>query len=132
MRAVTMATLIFLAAGSSLAKPHLRDVPEIDDALFDVALANEIRKNCSNISARLIKGLGYLRSLQNRAHALGYSDAEIDAYRNSDAEKARMRRRGDVWLAQRGVDQEKEADWCRVGRDEIRKSSRVGGLLREN
>ena len=127
-----MATLIFLAAGTALAKPPLRDVPEIDDALFDVALANEIRKNCSEISARIIKGLGYLRSLQNQARELGYSDAEIEAYRTSDVEKDRMRRQGDVWLSARGVDKEVEADWCRVGRDEISKSSRVGGLLREN
>ena len=130
MRAMTMIILIALGAGMAMAKPPLREVQEIDGALFDVALANEIRKNCSDISGRLVKGYRYLVALEQKAKDLGYSDAEIEAYRNSDSEKARMRAQGDKWLAARGVNKAQEADWCRVGREEIENGSRVGGLLR--
>lgn len=130
MRAMTMTIFIALAASMAVAKPPLREVQEIDGALFDVALANEIRKNCPSISGRLAKGYRYLVSLERRAKELGYSDSEIDAYRNSDTEKARMRAKGDTWLSTRGVDKAEPGDWCRVGKEEINKGSRIGGLLR--
>lgn len=132
MRALIMTLVLTTAAGVALAKPPLRDVAEIDGPLFEVALADEIRKKCPTIKGRMAKGVSTLWSLKRRANALGYSDAEIDAYRKSDAEKARMRRKGDKWLSARGVDQSKPGDWCRVGREEIKKGSRIGGLLREN
>lgn len=132
MRIVTMTTVLILAGGVVSAKPPLRDVPEIDGALFHVALANEIRKECPDISGRLVKGVRYLHSLNAKARALGYSADEIDAYRNSDAEKARMRAKGDVWLSERNVNKGNPADWCRVGREEISKGSLIGGLLRED
>lgn len=132
MRKTLLMIILALSTGIANAKPPLRDVQEIDGPLFEVALANEIRKNCPDISARLVKGYRYLVSLKQRARDLGYTDAEIDAYTDSDTEKARMRRQGDKWLAARGVDQSVAADWCRVGREEITKGSRIGGLLRAN
>ena len=132
MRALTTIIILITLSGMAVAKPPLRDVAEIDDPLFEVALANEIRKQCPSINGRLVKGLNQLRSLKRRANELGYSDAEIDAYRKSEAEKTRMRQRGNAWLSARGVDQSKTEDWCRVGKEEIRKGSRIGALLREN
>jgi len=132
MRVTTMTLILTLSAGSILAKPPLRDVAEIDGPLFNVALADEIRKQCPTIDGRLAKGVKTLWDLKRRANALGYSDAEIDAYRKSDAEKARLRAKGDSWLKARGVNKTKTEDWCRVGRDEIEKGSQIGGLLRQN
>ena len=132
MRATTLFTIIVLGTTVANAKPPLREVQEINGPLFEVALANEIRKKCPDISGRLVKGYRTLVALKQRARELGYSDAEIDAYTDSDVEKARMRRQGDQWLSKRGVDQNVAADWCRVGREEIKRGSRIGGLLRAN
>lgn len=130
MRALIMTLVLGLTAGTTLAKPPLRDVPEIDGPLFEVALADEIRKKCPTIDGRLAKGLRTLWALKRKANDLGYSDAEIDAYRSSDVEKARMRKKGQAWLAQRGASQSNVDSLCRVGREEISKGSRIGGLLR--
>jgi hypothetical protein len=132
MRALTMVLMISLAAHTAQAKPPLRDVPEIDGALLDVGLADKIRKNCPDISARLVRALSFLTNLQSKAKAMGYTDAEIKAYRNSDAEKARLKAKGNAWLDARGIDQSVPGDWCRLGREEITKGSRIGYLLREN
>ena len=40
------------------AKPPLREVAAIDDALFDLGIADRIRKNCPTISARMLKAIG--------------------------------------------------------------------------
>lgn len=132
MRALKTLLILTISAGMAAAKPPLRDVPEIDGPLFEVALADEIRKKCPTLDGRMAKGIRTLWTLKRRANALGYTDAEIDAYRKSDAEKARMRQKGDAWLSARGVNQSKADDWCRVGRTEIKKGSLIGGLLRES
>lgn len=119
-----------LAATSAVAKPHLRNVAEIDDALLDLGIANIIRKQCPSISARMLRAVSYVRNLEKRAKALGYTDAEIKAYTDSDAEKARMRKRGAKYFAAKGVDTSNPESYCALGRAEIEKSSRIGSLLK--
>lgn len=119
-----------LLATSVAAKPPLRDVPEIDDALLDLGIADLIRKNCPDISARLFKAVRYLRNLEAQAKAMGYTEAEIDAYTDSDAEKDRMRARGAAFFEARGVDTSDPQSYCALGLEEIQKSSRIGSLLR--
>ncbi len=116
---------------AAVAKPHLRDTP-IDDGLLALGLADEIRSACPNISARMIRALGYLNGLKSQAHALGYTDAEIDAYRKSDTEKARLKKRGKAYLAANGVVVGQPETYCALGRNEIEKSSQIGSLLRVN
>ncbi|UOA27629.1 DUF5333 domain-containing protein [Pseudosulfitobacter sp. DSM 107133] len=127
------ATLALSAATatSAGAKPHLRDTP-IDDGLLAVGLADEIRSGCPDISARMLKALGYLSGLKSQAHAMGYSDAEIDAYRKSGTEKARLKSRGAAYLAANGVVVGQPETYCALGRKEIEKSSQIGSLLRVN
>ena len=132
MRAMTMALIFCLTAGGALAKPHLRDVPEIDGTILAVGIADEIRKNCPVISARMVQAYRTVTGLKARARDLGYSDAEIDAYRKSDAEKARLKRARDAYLRQGGVAAGQEASYCDLGRVEIEKGSRIGALLRMN
>jgi len=112
------------------AQPPLREVAKIDNALLDLGIADVIRKNCPTISARALKAVFYVRSLQSEARAMGYSDAEIEAYTDSDAEKARMRKRGEAFFAARGVDTSDPQSYCALGQAEIEKSSRIGSLLR--
>ena len=71
-----------------------------------------------------------LFDLRSRANELGYSDAEIRAYVESDAEKARMRAKGEKFLASKGVDKNNPETFCAFGRAEIEKSSAIGALLK--
>lgn len=132
MRAMTIALILSLSAGALSAKPHLRDVPEVDGTLLVVSIADEIRKNCEDISARIIKAYRVISGVKAKAEALGYTDDEIDAYRKSDTEKARLLAARDAYLESGGVTAGASDEYCRVGRAEIEKGSRIGALLRMN
>lgn len=123
-------TLTLLMAVQAQAKPPLREVASIDDALFDLGLADRIRKNCPTISARMLKAIGYVRGIEKTARNMGYTQAEIDAYTDSDADKNRLRAKAVKYFAARGVDPSKPESYCAVGLEEIQKSSRIGSLLR--
>jgi hypothetical protein len=124
-------SIVGLSAGAVQAKQNLRDIKEIDDAVFDVAVADKIRKECPVISARVLKALTLYRSVRSHARSLGFTDDEIEAYGDSDVEKARMRAKGEAYLRDRGVVASDPQSYCAVGRKEIQKSSRIGSLLRE-
>lgn len=132
MRAMTMAILLSLSAGAALAKPHLRDVPEIDGTILAVGIADEIRNNCPSISARMVRAAFLVNGLKGRARALGYSDAEIDAYRKSDAEKNRLKAKRAAYLDAAGVKSDAPETYCLLGKAEIEKDSQIGALLRMN
>ncbi len=126
------AVVVTMIATTVVAKPALRDVPAIDDALLAVGLADEIRKQCPNISARYIKALRFMNGLRDKAQNMGYSDAEIDAYRKSSADKARLKAEGKTYLSANGVKVGNPQSYCTLGRAEIEKSSQIGTLLRVN
>ncbi|MEP5732512.1 MAG: DUF5333 domain-containing protein [Sulfitobacter sp.] len=129
--AVFAASLIAgLNAAVVHAKPPLREVAEVDDALFDLGIADRIRKNCASIEARMLKALLYVNNLEKKAAALGYTDAEIDAYTDSDAEKNRLRAKAATFFAAKGVDTSDPQSYCALGLEEIQKSSRIGSLLK--
>lgn len=132
MRAMTMALILSLSAGALSAKPHLRDVPEVDGTLLAVGIADEIRKNCPDISARMLTALAVIQGTGKRARALGYSDAEIDAYRKSDVEKDRLKAKRDTYLSQAGAVAGSPDGYCALGRTEIEKGGQIGALLRIN
>ena len=116
-------------AGSA-ANPPLRDVAEIDTGLFVIGLADQIRKNCPAISARLLKALGAASDLQRKARSFGYSDEEINRHLKSDVEKDRLRAQAAAYLAERDVTADQEG-YCALGRAEIARNSAIGALLRE-
>ncbi len=131
MRNVMIAVLsVGLLASPVAAKPPLRDVAAVDDALLDMGIADRIRKECPDISARMVRALSYINSVHKTAKSLGYTDAEIDAYRKSADEKKRMKARGAAYLKANGVDTSNPQSYCALGRAEIQKSSRIGSLLR--
>lgn len=133
-RLKSCALALFLGAAAPAvaaeSRPPLGDVPEIENTLFVVALANEVGRKCDTISGRRLKGYNMLFRLRSRANQLGYSDAEIRAYVESDAEKARMRAKGESYLESQGVDVDKPETFCAFGRAEIAKSSAIGALLK--
>lgn len=127
---IALALTATFMATSAMAKPPLRDVPEIDDALLMVAIADDLRKNCDDIDARMIKALTHIQGLKSKARSLGYSDEEIKAYTGSKDEQKRMRARGEEYLAERGVDRKNDAAYCTFGKQEIAKGSQIGVLLK--
>ena len=131
-----MKSLVAALLGASLlatplmAKPPLRDVAAIDDALFDLGIVDRIRKSCPTIHARMFRAIGYVRKLEKKARAMGYSQAEIDAYTDSEIEKNRLRAKAVTFFRARGVDTSDAQSYCALGLEEIQKSSRIGSLLR--
>jgi len=114
------------------AKPPLRDVKEIDDELYYIAIANEISEYCPSISGRRLKAINVMLRLRSQANKLGYSDREIRAYVDSDAEKDRMRAKGEAYLAQHGVSYDNPNSFCTLGQREIERNSAIGVYLRAN
>ncbi|MHA7873975.1 DUF5333 domain-containing protein [Roseivivax sp.] len=130
---LTVATLAAFGAGAAGAqgKPPLSQVSEIDDPLLMIAIADQVRKRCESIDARMFKAWTTINALESKAKGLGYSDEEIEDYVTSDEEKARMRRRGEALMRQRGLDPERDSAYCTLGREEIARGSQIGVLLRE-
>ncbi|MDF1802817.1 MULTISPECIES: DUF5333 domain-containing protein [Roseobacteraceae] len=125
-----MTASILASSGMASALPPLREVKSINDGLFAVAVADQIRKECSGISARMFRALNYINTLENHALELGYSKKEIKAYVKSKEEKARMRARGEAYLKANGASYAEPDTFCNLGRAEIAKGSRIGQLLR--
>ena len=111
-------------------RPYLGDNKPLNDALFAILVADEIRNRCDSISGRVLKGVGMLWNLVNDAKDLGYTDDEINAYRNSDEAKAALRARGELLMAEKNVSYDDPETFCRWGRDEIADQSLIGSLLR--
>lgn len=125
----TLAVTLF-AATAGLAKPPLRDVAEIDNAVMVVAIADAIRKSCGDINARLIRAYTTLNSLKSEARARGYSDEEVEDYVTSKDEKARMKAKAERFLQANGVNPDDIPALCRFGKAQIRSQTGIGQLLR--
>ncbi|SLN42639.1 hypothetical protein ROJ8625_02088 [Roseivivax jejudonensis] len=128
--ALAVALTLALSPLAAEAKPPLREVSQIDDALLMVAIADDLRKTCDDIEPRLIRAYSYLRQLKGMASDMGYSEDEIEDYVTSDAEKDRMEARGEAFLASRGVSRRDTTAYCTFGKQEIARGSQIGVLLR--
>ncbi len=117
-----------MAQGAS-AQSSLREERDIDEGLFAVGLAHEIRENCPAISARFFKAIGVLRGLERMARSRGYSEDDIRKHLKSDAEKERLRARASRYMDAQGFGQTPEG-YCALGRSEIAQKSNIGALLR--
>jgi hypothetical protein len=131
VKTIAFAALMTIPAAAD-AKPPLRDVKEIDNELYYIAIANEISDYCPSISGRRMKAIGVMWGLRSKANKLGYSDKEIRAYVDSDSEKDRMRSKGEAYLAQHGVSYDNPNSFCTLGRTEIERNSAIGVYLRAN
>lgn len=130
MRKISAVLLSLTIATAAVAKTPLRDVPAIDDRMLSVALAIEISDKCNEIKPRTFKGLAYLNSLKGKAQKMGYTYDEIRTYVKSDTEKARMRKRGEIYVKSKGFDPTRAEDLCKLGHAEIAQGSLIGSLLK--
>ena len=131
MRLVTAVLIAVLSVGGvASAKPPLREVAEIDDALMHVAIADAIRKSCDSINARLIRAYSELNRLKSVARDLGYSAEEVEAYVTSKAEKARMKDKAEQFLQANGVRPDDIPALCRFGQEQMEAQTLIGQLLR--
>jgi hypothetical protein len=130
--AIALTVLASGLPGQAQARIPLQEDRQIDDGLTLVAIGNYLRRNCDEISPKYFKTLGFMRSLQDRARELGYSDEEIEAYLDDEAEKARVKARARAYLVARGVDFDREETFCTVGRAEIATGTSVGRFLNAN
>ena len=130
---MTRASVSFALAACIAAAPtaaDLRDEPAITEGLIAVGIAYEIGEVCPSIDGRTLRGLGRLMSLRGRAKALGYSESEIEAFVDDDAEKDRLEAVARDRLARMGARPGDAASHCAVGRAEVARGSAVGRLLK--
>ncbi|MEL6609898.1 MAG: DUF5333 domain-containing protein [Pseudomonadota bacterium] len=106
------------------------DVPEVVNGLVTVGAADLIRKNCDSIAPRMIRAVGFIKSLESTARGAGFSSAEVDAYVDDAAEKERLLAMSYKVLFDKGVDPAAPATYCTVGRAEIGAGSQIGRLLK--
>lgn len=127
-----MAALVAAAgiAGSASAQSALKDVQRVRDGIIHVGMAFEISEQCDSLRPRTFRGLSFLNTLKNYATELGFSDADIDAYINDDAEKDRLEGIARQELIRLGAEQGNAATYCAVGRAQMDAGTRVGWLLR--
>ena len=129
LRLMMSAAITVALSQGVLAQSSLRDERDIDEGLYTVGLAHEIREKCPEISARFFRAIGVLRGLERKARDRGYSEDEIRAYLKSDADKERLRARAARYMEARGFGQTK-VGYCALGRSEIAQDSDIGALLR--
>lgn len=128
--------ILGLALGAALtvsalpAQAGLKDEAGINQGLLYLAAADKIRRECSSIGGRLFRAQSYASALKNAAAERGYSETEIDAYINDDANKAAMRERRNAYFKSKGASNLDPASLCVLGQAEMAKDSHIGRLLR--
>ncbi|PRY95030.1 hypothetical protein BCF33_0642 [Hasllibacter halocynthiae] len=125
-------TATILAAALAL-PAHARtpsDIPEVVERLLVVGMADELREQCGDVSARVVRAIGYLRETAQVALDAGFTRAEVEAYVDDDAEKERLRGIAHRLLLDLGVQEGDEASYCAVARGQIEGGTAVGRLLR--
>ncbi|MBT0956311.1 DUF5333 domain-containing protein [Alphaproteobacteria bacterium KMM 3653] len=107
----------------------LKDSARINEGLIAIGMADEIRKNCPSISARMVRAASFLKSLERHARSQGFTEAEIDVFVDDKQHKAVLEGKARARLAERGATGDPEG-YCRVGQEEIAAGTQVGAMLR--
>jgi hypothetical protein len=138
LAAIVLGVALAVAAPTSAAQSQaevndtLRNTPAIYNGLFTAALIKHVVDTCPAVSppGRLTR-VNYFLSLYNRARALGFSRAQIEAFVEDEAERERLRGIVLSHLRRAGVDPESEAEVCAFARTQISERTALGRQLRE-
>lgn len=109
----------------------LRNDAEIENGVLIVAIGDVIRDNCPNIEDRRARSIPFLLGLVRQAQSHGFSRAEVEAYVDNPAERARVEGLAAQWFAQEGADLADPETICAVARSEISAQTAIGRLIRE-
>ncbi len=120
----------FIVASPALANPPLAEVESVREALITAGMVVEIDEKCDDISMRLVRGYSFLQNIEKDARDRGYSDAEIEAYTDDDAEKDRLEAIARDRLVALGAVPGNGASYCAVGQAQIDARTEIGRLLR--
>jgi len=115
---------------ASASAGSLSQEADINKGLFYMAVADEIRKRCGDISPRVVTAISYMRALKAEAQSRGYTEAEIDAYITDKAEKRKIRGRSDDYIRSMGAMPNDGPSLCELGQSEIAKQSPIGKFLK--
>ena len=130
IRSLALIVGVSVGAGATSAVGDLSGETTITDGLIDTAIAYEIGRKCDSLEARIVQGINFLYALRDEASALGYSEAEINAYIDNEAEKDRLEALARQKLRDLGgVDGQWET-YCAVGRSQMSQGTQIGQLLR--
>lgn len=122
---VTLATLVSPAA----ALTPLPQERHINDSLIQARVADVLRRNCPSLDARMVKAWNEARKLKNYALQQGYSEAQIEAFLDSEEDRQRIYREADRYMVAGGVVNGQPETFCRLGREEIARKTIAGSLL---
>lgn len=131
MKSVTRLVLCAaLSLGAMPASADLSQEAEINQGLMYIAAADKIRRECGSIGGRLFRAQSYANTLKSEAAKRGYSEAEIDDYVNSKANRAAMREKRNAYFKSKGASNLDPASLCVLGSQEMAQGSQIGRLLR--
>lgn len=127
---LTVLIALSLGGAASAARADLANEKDINAGLLIMSIANKIRRECPAISGRLWEARSYANQLKDMARQRGYTNAQIDAYINDSAEKAKMRERRNAYYKSKGASNLDHASLCRLGLEEIKNGSQIGSFLK--
>lgn len=132
MKAVLLGASLMLLASPAMARDPINTEKHINSVLLQGFIADQIADNCPTITGRRIRALNELIKLRDYALSKGYSRAEVKAFVENKAEKARGKAEAAAWLKAKGAVAGKPQAYCAVGEAEIARKSLIGALLRSN
>ncbi|MCF3972430.1 DUF5333 domain-containing protein [Paracoccus salsus] len=124
-----LAATMTLAATPAAALEPLAQERYINDRLVAARIADRIRRECPTIDGRIVYAFMQARELKSYARGKGYSEAEIEAFLDSRADKDRIYAVAEKYMAGKGVVAGDAESYCRLGRDEIARNTVTGSLL---
>lgn len=130
LRTLLLLTGFVIVAGTTAAHSQLRNEPTVTEGLINVAIAYEIGERCDSLDARRLAGINYLFALKTEAERLGYTEAEIDAFVDSDAEQDALEAIARGRLRDLGAVEGQWETYCTVGQAQIAQNTVAGQLLR--
>jgi len=130
MRLVLTLVMALAPAAVSVQASTPGDLPKVRDGLVAIAAADRLQKHCDSIAPRMVRAYSVMKSLETYARSEGYSADDVQAYAKSKSAKAQISGMARAYLAQNGVDPDRPATYCTVGRAEIDNGTSVGRLLK--
>ena len=128
MAAALAATLTVTATQAAALEP-LAQEKYINDRLIAARIADRIRRECPSIDGRIVYAFMQARALKKYARDKGYSEAQIEAFLDSRADKDRIYAVAEDYMTRNGVTAGDADSFCRLGRQEIAKNTVTGSLL---